>query len=880
MPALRSLFARLAGLLPGRRRERERELADELDSHLQLHTEENLRRGMNSEEARRQALLKLGGVEQTKEICRERRSLPLLETSLQDLRFGARMLRKNIGFTTIAVLTLALGIGANTAIFSIINSVLLRPLQYPDSGRLIRLYTDTPVEKGSDTTFAAFLDWRSRNRSFESLAATWQNDSNLYDTLGPEKIRSANATAGLFPMMGVRPVLGRLFRSTDDRVGYEHIVLLSYGIWQRRYGGDPAILGKQILVDSTPYQVAGVLPRGFHYPGKTDIWMPMGLGEEFLISFHDNRRIHAMEVIGRLKPEITLAHAKADMAVVTDQLAQEYPATDKDSHADLIPLEEDMVGASRQGLWILMGAAGFVMLIGCANLASLLLSRGAGRLKEFAIRGALGGNRTRLARQLVTESVLLAIAGGLAGIALAYATQASILAIIPSDLPRLDEIHLDGRVLGFAFVLSLLTGIGFGVAPAFQAAKSDLQSGLKPGGRDSGGDSNPRLRKLLIAGEIACAFILLLGASLMMQSFLRLLQVRPGYTPQNVITASIGFPDSYQTSSQKVRFAKQVIEDMRGTPGVRDVAGTSLLPLVSFKRQSGPVQIDGEPADRNHGRESGFTVVTPGFFRAMQIPLVAGRTFNETEGGPSSGPIVVSETAARNWWPGQDPLGKHVRFLWDGPEDREVVGIVGDVKQASLALPSQPEIYLPFYNLPFSYITFVVRTQQDPESFGKTLADAIHKVDDTLAVYDVQTLDRLISDSLNPNRFYLRLFGAFGFVAVALAAIGVYGLISFGVGQRTREFGIRLAIGALPREILRMILGQGLRLALAGLALGVLGSVALSRLIAGFLFGVQPTDPFTLLVAAAIIVFCALAACYVPARRATRVDPMIALRYE
>jgi len=878
MRVLRSFFVRFVAVFAKQRRDRD--LSDEIESHLQFHIDDNLRRGMSPVEARRRAVLTLGGVEQTKEIYRERRGLPMIETLLQDLRFGARMLRKSPGFTAVAVLTLALGIGANTAIFSIVNSILLRPLQYPDSGRLIRVYIYTPVEKGLDTTFAGFLDWRSRNRSFETLAAAWQNDSNLYDTIGPEKIRSACATADLFPMMGVRPVIGRLFRSTDDRVGYEHIVLLGYGIWQRRYGGDPAILGKQIQIDSTPYQVAGVLPRGFHYPGKTDVWMPMGVGEEFLIGFQGRRRIRAMEVIGRLKPEITLAHAEADMAVVTDQLAKEYPATDKDLHADLIPLEEDTVGASRQGLWILMGAAGFVMLIGCANLANLLLSRGAGRLKEFAIRGALGGSRIRLARQLVTESVLLAIAGGLAGIALAYLTQASILAIIPRDLPRLDEIHLDGHVLGFAFVLSLLTGVGFGLAPAWQAAKSDLQSGLKPGGRDSGGDSNPRLRKVLIAGEIACAFILLLGASLMMQSLLRLLQVRPGYNPQNLMTATIGFPDSYQTSSQKIRFAKQVIEDLRGIPGVRDVAGTSLLPLLSFKRQGGPVQINGEPPDLNHGRESGFSIVTPGFFSAMQIPLIAGRSFTEAEGGLTSGPLVISESAARNWWPGQNPLGKHLHFLWDDSQDREVIGVVGDVKQDSLALPSRPEIYVPFYGLPFPYITFVMRTEQNPESFGKTLVDTVHTVDSTMAVYDVQSLNHLISDSLNPNRFYLRLLGAFGFIAVALAATGVYGLISFGVGQRTREFGIRLALGALPREILRMILSQGLRLVFAGLIVGLLGSVALSRLIAGFLFGVQPTDPFTLVGSAAIIVFCALAACYIPARRATRVDPMVALRHE
>jgi putative ABC transport system permease protein len=804
-----------------------------------------------------------------------------INTFSQDVRYGIRVLRKDPRFAAAAILTLAVGIGANTAIFSVVNSVLLRPLAFADSSRLVRLYTHDQTRENLGLTFLDFIDVRERAHAFRGLAASWENDANLFDQNGPQKIRAAFATADLFPLLGVQPRLGRLFRPADDRVGYEPIAVISYGLWQRRYGGDPSIVGRSIEVDSSPYTVVGVLPRGFHYPGETDLWMPMGVGEKFLTSLHFERRNHAMDVVARLQPGVRLDQANAEMSVLMDQLAQEHPTTDAGWHALLVPLEEDTIGAARKGLWTLMGAAGFVLLIGCANLASLVLARGTARTKEFAIRGALGGSRSRLARQILTENILLSLAGGIVGGILSYFSFNLILGIIPHDLPRLDEVRFDARAFAFAFGLSLLSGIVFGWVPALQAGKVDLQTSLKPGGRDSAGDSNPRLRKLLIVGEVACAFILLAGASLLMRSFVRLLQVQPGFNPRNVMTATIGFPDSYPSEKEQIRFSKQVIANLRSAPGVRDVAATSLLPLVNFKRAYVELHLAGEPDDPGHAHEANTTVVTPDFFRVMQIPLVTGRVFLDSDASLQSGALVISQTAARSFWPGQNPIGRHLKFYWaGGAQDREVVGVVADVKQTSLAAASAPEMYVPFYGVGYTYLTFLVRTESSPEPFASTLVDQVQKADRMMAVYDVRSAEQLMSESLSASRSYLWLIGVFGLTALALSAIGIFGVISFSVAQRTSEFGIRLALGALPGHLLRMILGEGLRLTLAGIGLGIVGSIALTRLISNLLFGVTPTDPITLAVVCIILALCALAASIVPARRAMTLDPIVALRNE
>ena len=804
-----------------------------------------------------------------------------LHSFSQDVLFGLRLLRRNPGFTAAAILTLAVGIGANTAIFSVVNSVLLRPLAFADSNRLVRLYTHDQTRENLGLTFLDFIDVRARSHAFRALGAYWENDANLFDKNGPAKIRAAFATADLFPLLDVHPVLGRLFRPADDRVGYEPIAMISYGLWQRRYGGDPAIVGRSIEVDSSPYTVVGVLPRGFHYPGETDLWMPMGVGEKFLNSLHVERRNHAMDVVARLQTGVTVDRAAAEMTVLMNQLAQEHPTTDAGWQPLLVPLDEDTIGASRKGLWTLMGAAGFVLLIGCANMASLLLARGTVRIKEFAIRGALGGSRSRLARQILTENVLLGLAGGLVGALLSYICYSMILGIIPRDLPRLDEVRLDARAFAFAFGLSLLTGIVFGLVPALQAGKADLQTTLKLGGRDSMGDSNPRLRKVLIIGELACAFVLLAGASLLMRSFVRLLQVQPGFNPQNVMTATIGFPDSYPSANEQIRFAKRAIANLKSAPGVREVAGTSLLPLVNFKRAYVELQLTGQPVDSGHGHQANTTTVTPEFFHVMQIPLVSGRVFLESDAGLQSGAVVISQTAAHSFWPGQNPIGRHLKFDWGGrAQDREVVGVVGDVKQTNLASASQPEMYLPFYGVGYTYLTFLVRTEGAPETVGRTLVDQIQKVDRMMAVYDVRSVEQLMSESLSPNRSYLWLIGIFGITALALSGIGIFGVISFSVAQRTSEFGVRLALGALPAQLLKMILAEGLQLTLAGIGLGVVASIALTRFISHLLFDVTATDPLTFVFVCLVLVVCAIAAALVPARRAMALDPMVALRNE
>jgi predicted permease len=877
MNRLRSLLLRLVSLF--RKRRADRDFDAEMEAHLGLHIADNLRAGMTPEQARREALLKLGGLEQTKELVRQRRTLPAVEIFLQDLRFAARLLHKNPGFASVVILTIALGVGANTAIFSIVNAVLLRPLNYPQPQTLVRVYTYNAERADMGATFPDFLDWRLRNHSFSDLAATWPNDANLFDRHGPEKIRTAIATANLFTVLGIQPLYGRLFRPSDDRLGYQHVVLLSFALWQRRFAGDPSIVGKPVTIDNSIYFVAGVLPSGFEYPEKTELWLPMGVGEEGLIAFHDHRRIHAMDVLGRLQPGVAQSRAAVDMSVVMDQLAKEYPDTNSGWHTRLVSLEEDTVGASRRGLLLLMGAAGFVLLTACANIVSLLLARGAVRAKEYGVRLALGGSPGRLTQQLVTESVLLGMLGGLAGVALAWAGHTVILFMLPPDLPRIGDIRMDAWTFAFAFCLSLITGIACGLLPALRGGKANLQIALRASGRTSSA-RNPLFQKLLIVAEIACAFVLVTGAALLTQSFVHLLRVHPGYSVDHISAGTIGFPDSYASEKDRILFAKHVIGNLQNTAGVSSAAGTSLLPLVNFKRQVQPVQPAGEAFDPRRGHETNVTIVTPEFFQTMRIPLISGRLLEERDSGLQSGPVVISETAAHNLWPGQNPLGRHLQFAWYDPQDREVIGVVGDVKQSSLAAPSIPELYLPFYGVGYSYLTFLVRTEGDPRAFGKTLADKIHEVDPTMAVYDVGTLAQSVSESVRPNRFYLRLIGTFGLTALVLAAIGIYGLVSFGVAQRTREMGIRLSLGALPAGLLKMILGQGLRLALSGMALGFAGSLALTRLLSGLLFEVTPSNPVALLLSALLLLACALLACWVPARRAMRVDPIMALRHE
>jgi len=803
-----------------------------------------------------------------------------MESLLQDIRYAWRALRKSPRFSAVAILTLAVGIGANTAIFSVVNSVLLRPLQFSQSNQLVHLYMHNATQDGEGMTFLDFIDFRARAHSFKDLAAYWENDANLYDRRGPQKIRAACATADMFPLLDVHPTLGRTFQPTDDRLGFEHIALISYGLWQRRYGADPTIVGKEITVDSTPYGVAGVLPRGFHYPGETDVWLPMGDCELALIGFHDDRRVRAMSVVGRLQANVSVEKAQAETSLIADQLARDFPKYNAGWRARLISLGEDTVGKARTGLWTLMGAAGFVLLIGCANLGSLALARGSARIKEFAIRGALGGSRPRLIRQILTENVLLALIGGIVGAVLSYVCYAMILRLIPQDLPRLDEIHFDTRAFAFAFLLSLLTGLIFGWVPALQAGKADVQDSLKSGGRTSQADSNPRLRKLLMIGEVACAFVLLVGAALLTRSFVGLLDVQPGFNPQNLMTATVGFPDNYPSEKEQIRFAKQAIANLQTLPGVHDVGATSLLPLVNFKRQAQLVHIAGEPDDPSRGHGSIITVVTPGFFRTMQIPLVDGRLFLDSDNDPRIGAAVINETAARTFWPGQNPIGRHIRVSRIYPQDRDVVGVVGDVKQSSLALPSQAEMYLPFYGVGYTYLTFLVRTEGDPASMSQAIAAQIQKVDGSMPVYDVRTTEQLMSRSLSPNRSYLWLVGVFGLTAMALSAIGIYGLISFNVAQRTPEIGLRLALGALPGQLLRAVLSEGVGLTLAGIAVGLAGSAALTRVISSFLFDVKPTDPLSLLFVGIVLLLCALAASFGPAWRAAKVDPMVALRYE
>src|SRR5579862_1084597 len=807
---------------------------------------------------------------------------------MADLLYAVRMLRKNLGFTVIAAATLALGVGANTAIFSVVKAVLLNPLPYGAPERLVTVAEASPgALKPVTVDFTTTYDLRTRSRSFETMALYRPGSGALVEGGEPELIKGMRVSADFFDTLGVKVQMGRDFQTEEDRPDRRYEVILSQGLWLRRFGGDPKIVGRVIHLSESPFTVVGVLPANFRPLGiagvvdSPEMFMPLGYDLKQSSACRGCQHLH---LVARLKPGVAAREAEAELNTTMRSLVREYPNSyNPNATVVVTPLKEFIAGEVTKPLWVLLGAVGFVLLIACANVANLLLVRASGRTKEIALRAALGAGRGRLVRQLLTESMMLALAGGIGGVLLAMWVTSAFASFGPKEMPRVNEIHIDAVVLLFGLLASMLTGILFGLAPALRASRVDLNDTLKDTGKATAGRSRNGLRNLLVTAELALAFVLVVGAGLLGKSFLRLMNVDPGFDPHNVLTLNtFVYGSRYQQPEATLGYYQQVFDRLRATPGVEAVAMTSVLPLSgNFDRRSLQIQ------DRRLASDAAAPFVdtcsvSPDYFRVMKIPVKRGRTFTDQDRMGSPGVAIISESCARSQFPNQDPIGKHVQ-LGGRADDKPwatIIGIVGDVRQYGLDQTTDMEAYVAqAQDVSFAY-QLVARTSLDPKLLERTVREAFLTVDKTQPVFNVTSLEKYLESSLAARRFTLSMLALFGALALALAAVGIYGVISYTVSLRTREVGIRIALGADRSSVLGLILRQGLMLTGAGLAVGFLASLALTRFLASLLFQVQPVDLATSGMVAALLSLAALAASYVPARRATRVDPMIALRYE
>ena len=805
-------------------------------------------------------------------------------TLVNDLKYAARTLMKSPVFTAVTVAALALGIGANSAIFSVVNTVLLRPLPFDSPERLLAIQARNEKD-GSvavEQSYPNFLDLRAECRLCEGVAAYSFATSFLTNPgAEPERVRGLQASADLLPMLGVKPALGRFYTGEEDRPGGRRLVVLGHAFWQRAFGGDPKIVGRDIPLGSAPATVIGVMPQGFKFPveaQQVDFWMP--LAPSLSPADRDGRGNVWLELVAKAKPGVSTQQAQAEVAAISKRLQAQYPETNTALAFFVKPLHENLVGKLRRALLVLLGAVGLVLLIACANVANLLIARAAARAKEISIRTALGASRARVVRQLLTESLLLSVLGGGLGLLLALWGVELLTSLSPADIPRIREVGLNARVVLFTLIVTLATGVIFGLAPALQASKTDINEALKEGGRGSGeGRRRGRLRGALVISEVALSLILLVGAGLLAQSFRRLLDVQPGFDAENLLTMDVVPRGArYPQPEQRVRFFHDFLQQAARTPGVRAVGLVDPLPLNGnfeawdFRIEGRPPLAPGEAqvADRR--------LVSADYFRAMGIPVRRGRAFTEHDGRDAPQVVVINESLARRHFAGEDPLGRRLVL---GRTAREIVGVVGDVRHAGLDEPTSPELYVPFTQMNPGRLTVVARTAGgDAGAIASSLRAVIRQTDKESPVYNVRTMNDLLSASVAGRRFNLILLGLFAGAALVLAALGIYGVISYTVTQRTHEIGIRMALGARPGDVLRMVVRQGMALALAGVALGLVGALALTRLMASLLFGVSATDPATYLGVALLLAAVAFVSCLVPARRATRVDPMIALRYE
>ena len=872
-----------------RRNRTEREMDEEMRFHLEARATDLMRDGLAEHEALRRARLEFGGMETTKDQCRDAVGVTFLETLAQDVKHGFRTMMHAPGFTIVTVAVLALGIGANTAIFSVVDAVLLRPLAYRDSDQLVTILMngDNPVAVGN------YIDWRDQSRSFSSMGAADYWSPNLTGIDSPEHIYGLKVTQNLFPMLGVNPMLGRLFVEGEDKDGADHEVILSYGLWQRRFSGDPNVLGKQILLDGNGYVVVGVMPRGFQFSpfwASGELWVPNAFGSRI-----HSRTGNSLRIFARLNPGASLSQARAEIAGITGRLEQTYPGTNR--NVVVTPLKEKVVGPIETPLLVLLAAVIFVLLITCANVAHMLLARASSRQKEVAVRAALGARRGRIVRQFLTESLLLGGLGGAAGLALAAIATRALLAISPDSIPRVQSVTIDARAALFLAGATILTSVGFGLAPALQAWSIEVNDTLKEGGRSqSEGKTRNRLRSLLVVSEFALALMLLIGAGLMIRTFAALQAVDAGFNPHNVISMVVSVAGSREADpGRRAVFYPLLLERVRSLPGVEAAGAINHLPLAG-DIWGWPFTIEGRPKPRpGESPRAVYRIVTPGYFNAMRLPIVRGREVNDADTAIAPGVVVINERAAKEFWPGEDPIGKRVSFDDDpkNPTWVTVIGIAKDAKQDNWAADPGPEAYLAaFQNPDFmgdskaqaadheKYITLVARTASDPAALASSMKEAAWSFDRNLAISQVVTMDGVVADATAQPRFEMLLLTIFAVVALVLASVGIYGVIGYSASRRTHEIGVRMSLGATRGDVLLLVARQGMRLALAGSVTGIAGALVLSRLMAKLLYGVQPTDPATFVAVAAGLGFVAMLACYIPARRATRINPVAALRCE
>jgi putative ABC transport system permease protein len=812
-----------------------------------------------------------------------------MQTLWQDLRYGFRTLTRKPGFTFVAIIALALGIGANTAIFSVVNSVLLRPLAYYEPERLVVINHDYPkINLKASVSAIGYTHYRDNAKSFESVAATTGGGFNLTGGGDPEMVNGSPVSHNFFGALGASAALGRLFLPEEDQPGKNKVVVLSHAFWQRRFGGDPGIVNKNITLNDESYTVVGVMPPSFQFGRELgqviDLWTPIAFTPEQLS--YNRLTNENLFVFARLKPGVTIAQAQAELDTIAANLRQQYlpwAATRNEWGLTTQSLGELVVGNIRQALWILMGIVGLVLLIACANVANLLLARAADRQKEMAIRTALGAGRWRVIRQLLTESALLAVIGGTIGLLLAWAGLRSLVNVDQVQIPRAYQIGLDWRVLAFTLGVSLLTGIIFGLVPALQTSKTDLHETLKEGGRSGSSGARAWVRNTLVVLEMALALVVLVSAGLLMRSFWRVQQVNPGFAPQNVLAMSLGLPmTKYREPAQRANFYKELLQRIRALPGVQSAGANSILPL-SGNNSSGSFQIEGRVAPPGQSSPHGDRwAATTDYFSTMKIPIVRGRFFDDRDTMESQPVAIIDETMQRKYWPNEDPVGKRITFQSrDGnPIWREIVGIVGHVKHNGLEGESRVQYYIPHSQTQNPFMGLVVRTTVDPASLSGAVRGAISSLDKDLPVFRVKTMEQFVIDSTAQRRFAMTLVGIFAALALALAAVGLYGVLSYSITQRSHEIGIRMALGAQVRDVLRLVVGQGMLLALAGVVLGGVAAFLLTRLMANLLFNVTPGDPLTYATIAFLLTLVALLACLVPARRATKVDPIESLRYE
>jgi predicted permease len=820
-----------------------------------------------------------------------------METLWQDLRYSLRVLGKNPGFAAIAILTLALGIGANTALFSVVNGVLLRPLPYPQPDRIVAISEKTANFERSSISYPNFLDWQRANSTFSSIAAYRSDDFSVTGRGEAERVRIGMVSAGFFEILGVTPTRGRLFTPEEDRLGTTPVAILSAGLWQRKFGSAPDIVGKRITMNGVAYTVVGVLPANFYFQGANydrakDVFIPVG---QFTDPFFQDRDVHeGTRAIGRLRPGVTLAAARADMDQIANNLALTYPNADKGAGISLLPLKKDIVGDVEPFLLLLLAAVGFVLLIACVNVANLQLARSTSRSHEFAVRSALGAGQSRVIRQLLTESILIGLAGGALGLLLAgWGTQAALRAL-PETLPRAQDVALDARVLLFTLAVSILAGAVFGLAPALKTSRPDLQQSLKEGGRGGSG-THHRAQGVFVVIEMAMALVLLIGAGLMIRSLLDLWSVNPGFNPRGVLTFSVSLSPSLGVTAATTRSAlRQLDETLENIPGVEAVASTTgSLPMSGDSEYHFWLQGEPKPASESEMKQSLFYVVQPGYLSAMQIPLHRGRFFGKENDEHAPPVMVIDEDFAREYFPNEDPIGKriHVSIINTEPE---IIGIVGHVKHWGLDTDGDAkhsivaQAYMPLMQIsdqvgsgpgpPYSQV--VARIKGPAAGMFPAIRETVERMNGENVLYDAKSLEEVVGDSMAARRFTMVLLGVFAGLALLLSSIGIYGVISYLVSQRTNEIGIRIALGAQQRDVLRLMLGEGMKMALLGVSIGIAVALGLTHLMANILFGVSATDPLTFLGVATLLVVVALLACWIPARRATRVDPLVALRYE